>query len=202
MVLALASCDRRKVSSQAPAAPSRPPVIDSITVEKHADGLFYQQGAETPFTGLDVEPDRQKPPQAGKPPCVVSTSYQAGKRHGPTRYYFSNGALQEERIYENGAARSTTKYYPKSQGGGKKMEAALNERKLIEGRSVRYSPEGKIEIEAHTDADEKTHGESKEYGADGSLAGHYRWEHGKLVEIVFETPQQKTLRESKGAGAP
>ena len=99
-------------------------------------------------------------------------------------------------------ARSTTKYYSKSQGGGRKMEATLNDREKIEGRSVRYSPEGRIEIEAHTDADEKTHGESKEFGSDGSLVGHYRWEHGKLVEIVFETPQQKSLRESKSVPAP
>jgi len=198
LVLASA-CNRPAAPGKRPTVPP-PPALDAITLEKRADGLFYQVGADQPFTGTDVEPDRKKEQEEQRMGFVLATPYQGGRVHGAKTCYYSGGGIQEERVFENGVARSSTLYYSPSRGGGKKLEVPLNAKDVAEGRMLRYFPNGKVHTEAFLDADEKWHGDFKEFSEDGELLGHYRWEHGTLREIVSETPAQKARREREKPG--
>jgi hypothetical protein len=178
--------------------PAGPPAIDDIKLEKRDDGLFYQVGASEPFTGTDVEPDTVKATEESRLGFVISATYAAGKPHGTRTTYYAAGGVQEERVYENGVPKKTTTYYPSSKGGGKKVEVELNAKDVGEGKITRWYPNGKVQTDANLDAEEKWHGEFKDYNEQGELKGHYRWEHGALREIIFETPEQKTQREKDG----
>ncbi len=193
-VLACA-CNRPAEPAKRPAAVPPAPAMDAITLERRDDGLYYQVGAAQPFTGTDVEPDRKKEQEEQRMGFVLATPYQAGRIHGAKTCYYPGGGVQEERVFENGVARSSTLYFPPSRGGGKKLEVPLNAKDVAEGRMLRYFPNGKLFTEAFLDADEKWHGDFKEYSEDGTLQGHYRWEHGVLREMVSETPEQKAKRE-------
>ena len=169
----------------------RAPAIDQLTLEKRADGLMYEPGAGKPFTGKDVEPLLEGDPPQPREGFSVVTPYVDGKIHGAKETYFSSGRLREARIYEHGIAKESTVNFP---SGKKKLFAKLNAKDVAEGEYKRWHENGQLHTEGAHDADERFQGEFKEYDEQGKLTGHYLWEHGKLMKIFFETPEQKEER--------
>lgn len=167
------------------------PAIDTLILEKRADGLVYAPGADAPFSGSDVEPLMAGDPPQPREGFSVVTPYLDGKIHGAKETYFPNGNLREARIYKNGIAQESTVNFP---SGKKKLYAKLNAKDVAEGEYKRWHENGQLHTEGAHDADERFQGEFKEYDENGKLTGHYLWEHGKLMKIFFETPEQKEER--------
>lgn len=206
-VLGLTACQppadwEERLSDEKVESAAQAPEIDEITLEKRDDGLFYAKGADKPFTGTDVEPDKVKAEEEGRMGFVVATPYVDGKVHGDKTTYYPSGPMQEERTYEHGVPKSSVVYFPESSGGGIKVKVNLNAADKAEGLYQRWHPNGQLHTEGHLDADERFHGEFKEYDEDGQLQAHYQWEHQKLVEVIFETPEQKQLRLEKKVFLP
>ena len=171
-----------------------PPALDTITLEKRADGLFYEKGAEKPFTGTDIEPDEKKAKEENRLGFVMVSPYENGLLHGTLKVYYPNGDLQEEIVYEKGARKLSTAYYT---GGQKKHHVAFNAKGVAEGPYVRWYKNGKVETEGTFDENEKFHGDHKIYDETGALAGHYTMERGTVKEIHFETENMKKVRAEK-----
>lgn len=171
------------------AAKSRGPLAE-VKVEIRSDGLAYLPGATQPFTGnaIDLHFDRT-PPRIAK-----QTPYVAGKKHGTVTTYTSGRKLREERTYNDGKAVSSIVYHG---NGQKKLEVGLNEKDLAEGPYKLWHDNGVLRAEAVFDADERFHGEEKNYDREGKLIGHYRKDHGTLTGIIFETAEMKQERLEK-----
>ena len=194
---------------QAPAPPAKPktsnlvnggpPALDTIKLEKRADGLFYQVAADKPFTGTDIEPDEKKIREENRLGFVMVTPYAAGKIHGTMRIYYKSGQLQEERVYDQGAARLSTIYHS---NGAKKTHVAYNAKGVAEGPYTRWHDNGKTHTEGIFDENEKFHGEFKKFDDQGNLIAHYVMEHGKVAKVMAESPEQKTERFEKSGPMP
>jgi hypothetical protein len=169
---------------------SRFPILQEVKVEVREDGLAYLPGAATPFTGDAIELHYDRTP----PRLAMRTPYRDGKKDGMVVTCTSGGKLRQERTYREGRPVSSLVYHP---NGQKKIEVGLNERDLAEGAFRRWHDNGVLEAEATFDADERFHGEGKDYDREGKLVGHYRKVHGKLVEVLFETPETKAERVAK-----
>ena len=167
------------------------PAIDKLTLEKRADGLMYEPGAEEPFSGSDVEPLMGGDPPTPREGFSVVVPYLNGKIHGTKETYFPSGKLREARVYEHGVAKESTVNFP---SGKKKLFAKLNAKDVAEGEYKRWYENGQLHTEGTHDENERFHGEFKEYDENGRLTGHYLWENGKLMKIFFETPEQKEER--------
>lgn len=186
---------RRKVTL--PAEPESAPAIDRITLEQLADGLFHQTGQAGPFTGIDVEPANKGDEPDAADGMVVATPYKGGRIDGTRTTYSAGGEVRELRVYANGVPQESTLFYPRSRGGGKKLHTNLNANDCGQGLFRRWYPGGQPSTEATLDENGKWHGDFKEFAEDGTPAAHYRWQHGRLVEIVFETPARKAQREKE-----
>ncbi|MFM7180403.1 MAG: toxin-antitoxin system YwqK family antitoxin [Verrucomicrobiales bacterium] len=180
-----------ELASKSEGGKLRAPAIDRLTLEMRDDGLMYAPGAEKPFTGKDVEPLLGGNPPQPREGFSVVWPYLDGKIHGAKETYFSNGRLREARIYEQGIAKQSTVNFP---SGKKKLFAKLNAKDVAEGEYKRWYENGQLHTEGAHDADERFQGEFKEYDEHGNMTGHYLWEHGKLMKIFFETPEQKEHR--------
>lgn len=167
------------------------PAIDTITVEKRADGLVYLVGKEQPYTGTDVEKLVTGEKPEDRKEYVVVTPYKDGKIDGVKETYFMSGRLREGRVYKAGEAIESTVYFP---SGKKKLYAELNAKDVAEGAYQRWHENGALHTEGAHDADERFQGEFKEYDEQGKLTGQYLWEHGALKKAIFETPEQKEDR--------
>jgi hypothetical protein len=178
-------------AAQSEGGKPKAPAIDQLALEKRADGLMYEPGAEKPFTGQDVEPLLAGDPPQPREGFAVVTPYVDGKIHGTKETYFPNGRLREARVYENGLARQSTVNFP---SGKKKLFAKLNDKDVAEGEYKRWHENGQLHTEGNHDENERFQGEFKEYDEQGNLTGHYLWEGGKLMKIFFETPAQKEER--------
>ena len=176
-----------------------PPDLDSIQLEKRADGLHYEKGAEKPFTGTDIEPDRKKAEEENRLGFVMVSPYQDGLLHGTLKVYYPNGDLQEEVVYEKGARKLSTAYY---KGGQKKHHVAFNAKGVAEGPYVRWYENGQLETEGNFDENEKFHGDHKIYDEAGALAAHYTMERGTVTKIHFETERMKNVRAEKRFDQP
>lgn len=170
---------------------SKAPAIDQIKVEKRADGLFYELGADKPFTGKDVEPLLAGDPPQPREGFSVVTPYQDGKINGAVESFFPSGRLREARVYENGVARQSTVYFPT---GEKKIFVKLNAKDVAEGEYKRWHENGQIHTEGAHDENERFQGEFKEYDENGVLVGHYLWQAGVLKKVFLESPEQKERR--------
>lgn len=184
----LATCSPPEESAGAPKR--KIPILEEVKVEVRDDGLAYLPGAAAPFTGDAIELHYDRTP----PRLAKCTPYREGKVDGVVVTYTSGGKLRQERTYKMGRPVSSIVYHP---NGQKKIEAGLNERDLAEGPYRRWHDNGVLEAEATFDANERFHGEEKDYDREGKLVGHYRKEHGKLVEVIFETPETKAARIEK-----
>lgn len=196
LALVLVSCQPQKVSERKdePDTRPRPPALDDIELEKRADGLFYARGAEKPFTGTDIEPDRLKAEEENRLGFVMVSPYQEGFLQGTVKVYYPNGDLQEEVVYEKGARKLSTMYYT---GGQKKHHVAFNAKGLAEGPYLRWHKNGKPETEGNFDENEKFHGEHKIYDEAGTLIGHYTMKHGVMAAVHLETEEMKKIRAEK-----
>lgn len=165
--------------------------VQAVTVEVRPDGLAYLPGSQTPFTGdaIEVHADRTPPTLAKRIP------YTAGKKNGAVTTYSPGGRKREERRYESGRPVSSDVFYG---NGQKKIEVLLNGKDLAEGPYKRWYDNGVLEAEATFDENEFFHGIEKDYDREGKLSGHYRKEHGILLEVLFETPEMKKIRFEKG----
>lgn len=179
--------------------PPAPPALDTITLEKRADGLSYEKGAEKPFTGTDIEPDEKKAREENRLGFVVVSPYQNGLLHGTQKTYYPNGDLQEELVCENGAKKLSTVYYS---GGQKKHHVAFNAKGVAEGPYVRWYNNGNIETEGTFDENEKFHGDHRIYDENGTLAAHYTMERGRVTNIHFENERMKAARSEKRFDQP
>lgn len=175
------------------------PALDSITLEKRADGLFYEKGADKPFTGTDIEPDRKKAEEENRLGFVMVSPYKDGLLHGTLKVYYPNGDLQEDVVYENGARKLSTAYYT---GGQKKHHVAFNSKGVAEGPYVRWHKNGNLEAEGNFDENEKFHGDHKVYDEAGVLAAHYTMDRGRVTEIHFEAEWMKKVRAEKRFDQP
>jgi hypothetical protein len=171
-------------------ATGRFPELKELKVEIRADGLAYLPGSTSPFSGDAIELHYDRTP----PRLHVRTPYRQGRIDGVKTTYSSGGKLREERAYKEGKPVSSIVYHG---NGQKKIEVRLNDRDLAEGPYRRWHDNGILESEATFDADERFHGEEKDYDRSGKLVGHYRKEHGRLVEALFETPEMKAGRIEK-----
>jgi hypothetical protein len=192
VALLIAACspgDENK-GDKTPNAKARFPDLKELKVETRADGLGYLPGATSPFTGDTIELHFDRTP----PRLHVRTPYRQGRIDGVKAFYSSGGKLREERTYKDGKPVSSIVYHG---NGQKKIEVRLNDRDLAEGPYRRWHDNGVLESEATFDANERFHGEEKDWDRNGKLAGHYRKEHGNLVEILFETPEMKAGRIEK-----
>ena len=188
----LTQCDTGAPSTKASAPsakksrPPAPPAV-AVPVEVKADGLAYRPGDPTPFTGeaIELHPDIT--------PGVVMRRipYVDGKKHGSVTRWTPKGKMIEDRKYENGVPKSCVNYHS---NGQKKIEVVLNAHDKAEGPYFRWHDNGVLQVESGFDSEERFHGEEKIYNREGKLVGHYRNEHGKFMEIIFETPEEKEHR--------
>ncbi|MFN0127958.1 MAG: toxin-antitoxin system YwqK family antitoxin [Verrucomicrobiales bacterium] len=188
----LVQCDRgtptsqsadKKSKSQRPAAP---PAV-AIPVEVRADGLAYRPGESTPFTGeaIELHPDVD-------PPAVVRRiPYVDGKKHGAVTRWTPKGKQLEDRRYDHGVPQSCLNFHS---NGERKIQVVLNAHDKAEGPYFRWHDNGVLQVESAFDSEERFHGEEKIYDREGKLVGHYRNEHGKFMEVIFETPEEKARR--------
>lgn len=190
--LCLVQCDSGEKSaktspSSSKAAKNQPPPAVPVPVELRADGLAYQPGQSSPFTGeaIELNPDIT--------PAVVlrRIPYVDGKKHGAVTRWSPKGRILEERRYEHGVPKSCINYHS---NGEKKIQTILNAQDKAEGPYFRWHDNGILQVESAFDTEERFHGEEKLYDRDGQLVGHYRNEHGKMVQIIFETPEEKVRR--------
>ncbi len=203
MGFVLVSCQPSAPQSKPKSADKNPgpPAIDQITLEKRADGLFYQTGTDKPFTGSDIEPDIKKAKEENRNGFVVVTPYKDGRIHGTMKIFYPTGDLQEERVYEEGAPKESTIYYTKL---AKKTYVKINAKGVAEGPYTRWHPNGKLHTEGVFDENEKFHGEFKKFDEAGTLTAHYTMDHGKIATVHAESPAQKEerLKKSGSTGNP
>ena len=201
LALVFAACKPQNMPDKKAGNDGKPgtPELDSITLEKRADGLLYEKGAEKPFTGTDIEPDEKKAKEENRLGFVMVSPYQDGLLHGTLKVYYPNGDLQEEVVYENGARKLSTAYYT---GGQKKHHVAFNAKGVAEGPYIRWYRNGKIETEGTFDENEKFQGDHKVYDEDGTLAAHYTMERGRVTTIHFENERMKAARAEKRFDQP
>ena len=201
LALLLAACQPQNAPQRKAGADPRPgpPAVDDIQLEKRPDGLWYQTGAQQPFTGTDIEPDRKKAEEENRLGFIVVSPYENGLVHGTLKVYYPNGDLQEEVVYEKGARKLSTMYYT---GGQKKHHVAFNARNLAEGPYTRWHKTGQPETVGTFDENEKYHGDHKIYDENGQLIGHYTMTHGVATEIHFETDEMKKHRAEKHFDQP
>ena len=187
-----------KARTEAPLVEQAPP-LDQIKLEKGPDGLFHEVGQTRPFTGTDVEPGSKGEDGDDTSDMTVVTPYRDGRIDGTRTTFFPSGGPREKRVYAAGLPQDSTLFYSPAKGGGRKVFFKLNAQDQHAGPMTRWHANGRTAIEAVLDENGQRHGESKEYAEDGSLVAHYRWEHGKLVGVLFETPAQKAAREKQEA---
>ena len=197
LVLALtlfASCGKE---SEPTAKPKKVPLplAREVKVETRADTLAYLPGASTPFTGdaIDIYAEEQ--------PATVKRRipYLEGRKHGKVTTYTPKGRVREERAYDDGRPVSSDVFHS---NGQRKIAVLLNEKDLAEGPYRRWYDNGVLESECTFDSEERFHGIEKDYDREGKLVAEYRKEHGKLVEIIFETPEMKAIRIQKETPPP
>ncbi len=188
----LVQCDRGSKpeapvrSKSSPDRPAGAPAV-AVAVEIRDDGLAYLAGESTPFTGeaVDLHPDID-------PPAVMRRiPYVDGRKHGSVTRLSPKGKVLEDRRYENGVPRFCLNYHS---NGQKKIQVILNAHDKAEGPYFRWHDNGVLHVESGFDSEERFHGEEKIYDREGTLVGHYRNEHGKFIEIIFETPEEKERR--------
>lgn len=185
----LVSCDREPDQVSKPKKKTLLPAQE-VKVEVRADGLAYLPGTDAPFTGdaIEVHADHQPPTVKKRIPHLN------GRKHGEVTTYTPKGRIREVRKYEHGRPLSSDVYHT---NGQKKIAVLLNEKDLAEGPYRRWHDNGVLESECHFDSEERFHGVEKDYDREGKLVAEYRKEHGKLVEIIFETPAMKAIRIQK-----
>lgn len=171
----------------APAAKAESPPAVAVPVEVRADGLAYRPGEATPFTGESVELHPDLTPAV----ALRRVPYVEGKKHGSVTRWTPKGKMLEDRRYEQGVPKSCTNYHS---NGQKKIEIILNAHDKAEGPYYRWYDNGVLHVESGFDSEERFHGEEKIYDREGKLVGHYRNEHGKFMEVIFETPEEKERR--------
>lgn len=192
--LTLVSCraEPEKVSQQK----KEPPLpAQEVKVEVRADSLAYLPGASKPFTGDAIEVHADHHPATVK----RRIPYLDGHKHGKVITYTPKGRIREERAYDHGKPISSDVYHT---NGHKKIAVLLNEKDLAEGLYRRWHDNGVLESECNFDSEERFHGIEKDYDREGKLVAEYRKEHGKLVEIIFETPEMKAIRIQKETPPP
>lgn len=189
-----ASTSCQKDNDSKPSERKKRAALKEVVVEIRENNLAYLPGSPAPYTGESIELhyDRQPPSLARRAP------YLNGKKHGVVTTYTSGGKLREERRFENGRPISSNVYHG---NGQKKIEVQLNEKNLAEGPYKRWHDNGVLQSESNFDADELFHGEEKNYDREGILVGHYRKNHGVLVDIIFETSEMRAERLEKSAPA-
>lgn len=188
-LFAVPSCNKEPEAAAKPKKAPRP-AAQEVKVEVRDDKLAYLPGAATPFTGDAIEI------HADRTPATVKRliPYVEGKKHGKVTTYTPGGKIREERAYDHGKPVSSDVYHT---NGQRKIAVLLNEKDLAEGLYRRWYDNGVLESECNFDADERFHGIEKDYDRSGKLVAEYRKEHGKLVEIIFETPEMKAIRIEK-----
>lgn len=169
-----------------PAKAEAPPAV-AVSVEVRADGLGYRPGEAVPFTGESVELHPDLTPAV----ALRRVPYVQGKKHGSVTRWTPKGKLLEDRRYEHGVPKACTNYHS---NGQKKIEIILNAHDKAEGPYYRWYDNGVLHVESGFDSEERFHGEEKIYDREGKLVGHYRNEHGKFMEVIFETPEEKERR--------
>ncbi len=171
----------------------------NVRLERRADGLEYAPGATKPFSGVNA--GLQIVPERSNQNIGFSslTPYAKGRIEGVERFFFPKGPLDQERIYRRGVPKEMTQYY---NNGMKKFWSELNKKGGGEGKLMVWYPDGTLLSQMNRDADGRFHGEAREYSEDGKLKAHLLWEHGKLVNIFFETPAQTEHRLEKYGKVP
>ena len=193
-LLGIVVLDACRENPEPPAKPKRTSVR-AVKVEIGTDGLAHLPGSTTPFTGDAIEIHKDRLPHT----IAKRTPYLNGLKNGAVTTFSPGGKVKEERTFKNGKPFSSVVYHG---NGKKKIEVLLNDKNLAEGPYHRWHDNGVLESECNFDADEHFHGEEKTYNREGKLIGQYRHERGKLVEILFETPEMKEERLKKMAPPP
>jgi tetratricopeptide (TPR) repeat protein len=168
-------------------------------LERRADGLFYEPGANKPFSGVNAE--LQLVPERANQDIGFSmlTPYTKGRLEGTKLCFYPKGALDQERVYRQGKPLTMTQFYS---NGMKKFWSELNEKGGGEGKLTVWYPDGTLLSQMSRDSEGRFHGEAREYSEDGKLKAHLMWEHGKIVQILFETPAQTEHRLEKYGKVP
>ena len=195
LILGLTACQPPQEWDEAPESESQPsvepPELTGIEIETRDDGLVYEVGSDTPFTGEVVMEDEYALDVHGKPDRRVRKPFTDGKLDGVQVRYFPSGNVVEERTFEMGVPRFSVGYYS---NGQKKLEKPLNENNLGEGPYFRWHSNGQLQTEGAFNEHQRFHGEFKEYDEDGNLVGHYIWDNQTIAEIIFESPEQREHR--------
>jgi hypothetical protein len=173
-------------TSRKSSSPATPPAV-AVPVEIRADGLAYRPGDSNPFTGEAVELNQEVTP----PAVLRRIPYVDGKKHGSVTRWTPKGKMIEDRRYENGLPKTCVNFHS---NGQKKIQVVLNAHDKAEGPYFRWYDNGILQVESGFDSEERFHGEEKIYDRTGTLVGHYRNEHGKFMEVIFETPEEKEKR--------
>ena len=182
----LSSCGKPEADAGA-VEKSKVAVVEEVKVEVRDDGLAYLPGDTTPFTGdaIEVHPDRT-PARAAR-----RTPYLNGRKHGTMTRTTPAGRVVENRVYENGRPISSDVFHG---NGNKKIALRLNAQDIPEGPYQRWHDNGVLQAESTFDENGKFHGIEKDYDREGKLIGHYQINHGKMEQIIFETPEMKEER--------
>jgi len=187
----LVQCDSRKDDATTVgkgAKSSKPQAAPAVAVVvEERDGLAYRPGETTPFTGEAVELYPDLTPAA----VLRRIPYVEGKKHGSVTRWTPKGKITEDRRYEHGVPKTCVNYHS---NGQKKIQVVLNAQDKAEGPHFRWYDNGVLQVESAFDSEERFHGEEKLYNREGTLIGHYRNEHGKFMEALFETPEAEKDR--------
>ncbi|TLD69976.1 hypothetical protein FEM03_14690 [Phragmitibacter flavus] len=182
LVVALSACGE--------GGPKGPKLVHGPSLEERADGLFYEKGAEKPFTGTQNKVDKE----SGK--LRAETQFENGQKHGWDRRWYRDNLDQMHRqwLWVRGEPAFFWSWWPNgvmrelaSQRSGKEFGRA----DIAYGSYVKWFDSGKIQFKARYDEKFFWQGHVLDYND----AGQLMWD-GEFKDGVFV----KGIRPPEGSG--
>jgi antitoxin component YwqK of YwqJK toxin-antitoxin module len=150
-------------------------------VEVRADGLTYEVGAASPFSGAV----RRYLPKSDS--MITETLYADGKPDGYARRWFREnpGQLSHQQLWVRGDPVFTWRWWPN--GNLKELSSQRNGLKdlgrpdIAFGSYVKWFEDGRFKFKAHYDDQFRWHGHVIDYDDEGKLMWDAEFDHGVYV---------------------
>lgn len=142
----------------------------SVHVRKQPDGLVYEQGATTPYTGQVVTFTKAGLRQSME-------NYLHGRPEGAWERYWPDGTLKREQKFLAGHQILQRQWY---EDGALKEEIEMKDGVRF-GKLRLWWPDGRLRRSSLVGSDAKLHGNALEYAQDGTLLTDAIFHHGQYV---------------------
>jgi antitoxin component YwqK of YwqJK toxin-antitoxin module len=160
--------------------PEKVSVRSGPKLEQRADKLFYEAGADKPYTG--VQRGYEKTSRA----LVHECSYVNGVKEGWERRWFKDNPAQLDKQYlwVQGECAFYWQWWP---NGNMRMLASQRDgsdfgrESMAYGSFVKWFEDGRVKFRAHYDEDFRWHGRVLDYDDTGTLMWDCVFNHGKYV---------------------